>query len=146
MKICTVCKKTANDNMNFCATCGAPLAILQQEPQAQQNTYYQAPVYNQNKAPLGLKISAMVLSISGFACLVLGFFYTLFGLIEEGLAFGMSFAFALFFLPLCIVGFALSSKCQNAGDTSAFSRVGKILGLIGIIISAVSLFIGIVSL
>lgn len=145
MKICTNCRNvTSDDNMNFCALCGAPLTALQPAPQPEINQYY--PEQNFPKPSLGLKIAAMALSISGFSFLILGFFYTLIGLVEEGMAFGMAVAFSLFFLPLCIVGMALSNKCQNAGDNSAFSRVGKILGLIGIIIAGISLFIGFISL
>ncbi len=145
MKICTNCRNVTNDdNMNFCPLCGAPLAALQPAPQPEVNQFYAEENYP--KPSLGLKIAAMVLSITGFSCLFLGFFYTLIGLTEEGVAFGMALTFSLFFLPLCIVGMVLSNKCQNAGDNSAFSRLGKIFGLIGIIIAAVSMFIGFVSL
>lgn len=144
MKICNKCSKTFDDNSNFCQFCGGPLETMQPvyQPQFTQNVQ----IMPQQKPSLGLKITAMVLSITGFSFLVLGFVYTLIGLVEPGLAFGMAFAFALFFLPLSIVGFALSIKCRNAGDVSAFSRVGKILGLIGIILAICSLFIGLVSL
>lgn len=140
MRICTNCKIEADDNTKFCPYCGTLMSEKQPVYEAQPVQIYQI-----QKPHLGLKISSMVLSITGFSCLVLGFFYTLIGLVEEGVALGMAIAFALFFLPLCIVGFALSKKCINQGDTSAFSRVGKGLGLAGIIISAVSLFIGFIS-
>ena len=88
----------------------------------------------------------MTLSITGFSFLIIGLLYTFIGLMEQGLAFGMAVTFSLFFLPLSIVGLSLSKKCIIAGDNSAFSRVGKILGLLGIVFSAVSLFVGIIGL
>ena len=151
MKICTKCNKTADDNMNFCTFCGNPLTTVQPEQEIKPNTYYTPqqnpyyPAYNLKKPPLGLKITAMVLSILGFVYMIFGFLYTLIGLVEEDMAFAMAFTFALFFLPLSIVGLSLSAKCINQGDTSTFSRLGKVFGIIGIILAAVSLFIGFVS-
>ncbi len=150
MKICINCKKTANDDMNFCASCGNALSVIEPEEPAKADTY-SAPeqtetytVYNVKKPSLGLKITGMALSISGFSFLVIGALYTLVGLIEPGVAFGIAFTFSLFFLPLCIVGFVLSKKAKNAGDNSAFSRVGFALGLAGIIIAGACLFIGLI--
>jgi len=135
MKICPRCNNVTEDNMNFCNLCGNPLTAYQP---------YTQPV--QPRVSLGLKITGMALSIEGFGLGLVEILYTLIGLIEEGMAFGMAFAFSLFVLPMCIAGFILSIKCTNAGDTSAFSRVGKGLGLAGIILAGVSLFIGFASL
>ena len=141
MKICTKCNTTAGDNMNFCAQCGGPLTYVQ--PVQPQYNYNQPA---QPKSNVALRIVSMVLSISGFSFLILGFIYTLIGLIEAELAFSFAFAFALIFLPMCIVGLILANKCVNNGDFSTPCRVAKGLGLAGIIVSGVSLFIGFIAL
>lgn len=160
MYTCPKCSFNSETAMNYCPQCGnemvhtEPVAVQEVaapfeptyvapiEPvQPIQNVYVPAP-----KPHLALKIVGMALSITGLVFLSLGALYTLIGLVEEGLAFAMALVFALFFLPLSIVGLCLSNKCLNAGDVSAMSRVGKILGIIGIIIAGVSLFIGFTAL
>ena len=146
MKICTNCQKVTNDNMNFCSSCGAPLTTIQTEQSYQPEPIQAYPVYTAPNAPLGMKIAGMAISILGLVFMLYGFFSTLIGLAEEGMAFGMAFAFSLLFLPLCIVGLVLSNNCKNLGDTSAFSTVGKIFGIIGIVLAGISLFIGFVTI
>lgn len=144
MRICPNCNHKGEDNMNFCPLCGSQMSYVQPTYEPQPTGFYPTPA--PKKPHLALKIVSMSLSIYGAVMMTLGLLYTLIGLAEEGMAFGMSFAFALFSLPMSIVGLCLASKCRDAGDTSAFSRVGKILGIVGIILSAVSLFIGFCSL
>lgn len=122
-----------------------PAQAYQEPQQYQSQPYYQA--YQTIRKPhLAIKIVGMALSIAGAVFLSIGALYTLIGLIEEGMAFAFALVFSLFFTPLSIVGLCLSNKCINAGDYSAFSRVGKMLGIVGIIIAGVSLFIGIAAL
>lgn len=142
MKICTKCNTAAGDNMNFCSICGAPLTYVQ--PVQPQYSYNQ-PAPNRG-GNIAMRIVSMVLSISGFSFLILGFLYTLIGLVEAEMAFAFAFVFALIFLPMCIVGLILSNKCNNNGDYSTPCRVAKGLGLAGIIVSGVSLFIGFIAL
>lgn len=144
MRICTNCKIEANDDVKFCPFCGNGMSEVRPISETQPAETLETPIVK--KPHLALKIVSMALSIAGFAFMCFGFLYTLLGLVEEGMALGMAFTFSLFFLPLCIVGMVLSCKCINAGDTSALTRVGKILGLIGIIISGVCLFIGFASI
>lgn len=144
MRICPNCNHKGEDNMNFCSLCGSQMSYVQPTFEPQHTDFYPDPA--PKKPHLALKIVSMSLSIYGAFMMTLGLLYTLIGLAEEGMAFGMSFAFALFSLPMCIVGLCLAAKCQDAGDTSAFSRVGKALGIVGIILSAVALFIGFCSL
>ncbi len=108
-----------------------------------QQAYYQ-PVTEQ-KVPLGLKITGMVLSIVG----LMFAFFTFIGTVESfdyGDAFSGAFVLTLFFGALPIVGLVMSNKCRNDGDTSAFSKVGKILGIVGIALFGFCLFLGLVSL
>jgi hypothetical protein len=101
---------------------------------------YAAPTQKPN---LATKIVGMGLSIEGFTLAVLAAIYTFVFLIaavasgepEMGImSLVFTFWFALFGLPGSIVGLSFSNKARNLGDTSAFSRVGKALGLVGIII------------
>ena len=128
-----------------------PVYSYAPQPSASPAYPAQPPVYYVAQPPvkpphLALKITAMALSIVGMVFLSMGGLYTLIGLAAEGVALGMAVAFALFFLPLSIVGLCLSVRCQNGGDTSAFSRVGKALGFAGIAVAAGSLLLGILSL
>lgn len=125
-----------------------------QQPAYQQPAYQQQPQYQyvqqpipvvQNAPSLGKVITGMALSIAGIAMAALGLLYTLMFIAIEGeMAFAFSLVMGLFSFPLSIVGFIMSKGNVNAGSTSAMSRVGKTLGLIGIILSGVMLFLGFV--
>ncbi len=152
MYTCPKCNFNSETAMNYCPQCGNEMVhdepivtaevIEPVEPiQTAPYVYVAAP-----KPHLAVKIVGMSLSIAGLVFLAIGSLYTLIGLIEAGMAFAFALVFALFFLPLSIVGLCLSNKCINAGDTSAMSRVGKILGIVGIILAGVSLFIGFTAL
>ena len=153
MYICPNCNTKTEEKVNFCFKCGTQMVYAEPQPvEPQPTAQVQQPVYEAyqpvKKPHLALKIVAMALSIGGIVMAAIGNLYTLIGLIEpEGyLAFSFALVFGLFFSPFSIVGLCLSNKCIDAGDTSAMSRVGKILGIIGIIVAGVSLFIGIASL
>lgn len=124
-----------------------------QQPQYQQPAYTQQPQYQyvqpvQVAAPsLGKVITGMVLSIAGIAFAGLGLLYTLMFLaVETEVAFAFSLVMSFFSFPLSIVGFILSKNNINQGSASAMSRVGKTLGLIGIILSGVMLFLGFIGI
>ena len=129
-----------------------------QQPQYQQPQYqqpqYQQPQYQYEapKAPSkALKFVGMGLSIEGFSTAVLfGLYSFIFSMIEEtaktGMGFGYAFFSLLLALPSCIIGMIFSNKCRNAGDESAITKVGKSLGLAGIIVSAVTFFIAFLAL
>ncbi len=124
-----------------------------QQPQYQQPAYTQQPQYQyvqpvQVAAPsLGKVITGMALSIAGLAFAGLGLLYTLMFLaVETEVAFAFSLVMSFFSFPLSLVGFILSKNNVNAGSTSAMSRIGKILGLIGIIASGVMLFLGFIGI
>lgn len=122
-------------------------AAYQQPAYAQQPQYqYVQPV--QVAAPsLGKVITGMALSIAGISFAGLGLLYTLMFLaVETEVAFAFSLVMSFFSFPLSIVGFILSKNNINQGSTSAMSRVGKILGLIGIILSGVMLFLGFIAI
>ncbi len=108
-------------------------------------TYYQ-PTVPAEKPHLALKIVSMALSIFGLLMAAYGGLYTLIGLVEDGMAFVFALIFGMFSVPASIVGLCLASKCRAAGDTSIFSRLGKILGMIGIIVAGANLLIGLLSI
>lgn len=68
-----------------------------------------------------------------FAMLVL--LYTVYGLL-----------FAFIGLPLSIVGTVLAGGAVNAGSNLGVAKAGKIFGVIGIIFSGVSLFVGFIAI
>lgn len=110
----------------------------------QPNYYSNAPVQGPS---LAKKIVSMALSIAGFAMSIFDFLYVMIFLAEDGaFAFGFSFGFGIFCLPLGIVGLVMSNSCRNLGDESTFTRLGKIFGLIAVILTAVSFFFGFIGL
>ncbi len=172
MCICPKCNHTSEEKINFCPLCGAQMSEEQpiQETSAEavenvvvesaQNAYEQNynPTYEQTYNPnnyayppvkkpsLAFKIVGMGLSIGGFVLSIITAIYSTVALVEPPASFVVAFILSIFYLPFSIVGFVFSNKCINAGDTSTFSRLGKIFGLIGIIIYAASLFIGFLAL
>ena len=124
----------------------APAAPVYQAPAPQYAPpAYQAEVVNKpNKAK---SIVGMALGIGGLALAAFGLLYTLIFLsMEAGLAFGYSIGFGIFSMPMSIVGMVISRGNIDAGDESAMSNVGKNLGLVGMILSCVMLFLGFIAL
>lgn len=102
----------------------------------------------EKKVPLGKVIAGMALSIGGVVMASLAALVTLATLAEDAeIAFGMSIVYGGFFgFPLSLVGLILSKGAVNAGSKSSMAKVGKILGLVGVILSAVSLGLGFIGL
>lgn len=156
MYICKNCNHTSETMLNFCPICGNAM-VLEQPAEVQNPDTYQNPVVFQNnvivtqpesakKPNLAKKIVGMALSIEGFGVAVINAIYVaiflLAGLVggetEMGIAsLVLTVVLGVFGLPGSIIGLAFSNSARNAGDTSAFSRIGKALGLAGIIVFAV---------
>ncbi len=122
----------------------APVQQQYTQPQYQQQY---APVTNQtvNAGPSKAKvIIGMVLSIVGLAMAFICFVSYFSNLDYNGgaYAFGYAFGFSIFSFPAALVGLIFSKNNRNEGDISAMSMIGKILGLVGVILSGVTLFIG----
>ena len=156
MYICPNCKKVFDSPLKFCYECGTQVVnvepVAEQQPQYQGNTYNQnpyqqnpyvaTPYYQQKKPSKAKEIIGMILSISGFASSIIGIIYTiLFMAIEPSAGFFMGFIFSLECFPCSLIGFLFSNGCINEGSTSKLSSVGKALGLAGVIISSVVLFL-----
>ncbi len=122
-----------------------PQVIYQQpqQPTPAPQSYYYAPTPEPAKKPhLAKKIVGMALSIEGFAAAIVCCIYTfLLEAMEPGAGAFMAVFVTIPCLPISIIGLALSNSCRKGGDTSALSRVGKVLGIIGIVLFAVSFFI-----
>ena len=88
----------------------------------------------------------MGLAIGGLFLAALGLLCAMIGMGEEGLGFGYSIGYGMFSWPLSIVGKILCGKSQEAGNTAAPCSVGSKLGLVGIIVSAVMMFFGLINL
>ncbi len=116
-----------------------------QAPQPPYQQPYQPPYYQPqqpNQPSMAMKIVSMALAIGGFAFACMNALYTLIFLsADPEMALGFAFVMDFFSLPLSLVGFILSLKCRNAGDTSTMTKVGKALGLAGTITSAACFFI-----
>jgi len=88
----------------------------------------------------------MGLGIGGVVMGALGLLYAMIGLNLEGMGFVFSLVFGLFSVPLSIVGRILSAKSIAGGNTSGAASAGMKLGIAGLIVSAVMLFFGFISL
>ena len=152
MPFCSNCGKPLDSSSNFCDNCGvavvennAPItpttpAIVEPAPQV-----YNVPTNSVKSKVLGFV--GMGLSIAGLTFAIFGLLYTFIGVsTEEALGFAFSVAFGLFSMPLSIVGGILCSRSASMGNCSAACSVGSKLRVAGIIVSAVMLFVGFISL
>ncbi|MBR3908282.1 MAG: hypothetical protein IKJ50_01020 [Clostridia bacterium] len=135
MYICQKCNYSSESPANFCPVCGSQMV-------AYQPTYTNESNSTSNRVK---RIVGMGLSIEGFVFAALTAIYVpLFlltamvgGETEMGIAsLVASFVFGIFGLPGSIIGLVFSNQARTLGDTSAFSRVGKALGLAGVIVFA----------
>lgn len=155
MSFCVKCGYRIESDDKFCFACGAPVAGRESEPAPVAAPY---PVVQPGLVPvmtepprLSVKTKVlgfvgMGLSIGGFVIAILGILYTM--IFMEIPPAGAVFAFYLsvFSMPLSIVGRILSKKSIEGGNQSTVCTVGTRLGLAGIIISAVMLFLGFTNL
>lgn len=161
MYICPNCQHTSETEAAFCSLCGA--AMVEQavsapayqppveEPVYQQPAYAQPaqPVYSYPETPVveepskGKTIAGMIMGIAGAAMSGLGalytFIFTMLGIVEDEEmlfgAFGAAFGFALFSVPLSLVGLLLSKN-----GTNTMNKLGKILGIVGLAATGAMLF------
>ncbi len=123
-----------------------------QQPVAEQPVYNQAPVYQQNTAPEvegSAKVKGFIgmgLSIGGVVMATIGFIAMLSNFNIIGVGFACGLVFGIFGLPLSIVGMILSGKAIEAGFVGTPTKLGKIFGLVGTILSGVSIFLSFISL
>lgn len=106
--------------------------------------YHAEPVITPKAKALGFV--GMSLGIAGLFFAVIGLLYTLIGLEEEVVGFVFAMVFSILSLPCSILGKVFYSKAEEAGNTTTPPSVGNKLGLAGIIVSAVMLFFGFISL
>ncbi len=172
MNKCENCGYTTENAIRFCPFCGkqlmarepvcppAPEQPVQPAPHVEVPQYpYEAPLpmatpaypatcgtAPQPKVSKAKKIVGMGLSIGGFVFALIGLLYgLLFAFIDSYTSIFMSVYLAAFSIPLSAVGLSFSSAAKKAGDTSVFSRLGKIFGLLGIILTGVSVLVSITS-
>lgn len=127
-----------------------PQQPIYNQPQYNQPMYAQPQyVAPQPSTPSKAKaIVGMALGAAGLLFAVNGFLYTMIFMAKDGGEAGLAMAlvFGFFSIPLSLVGLIMSAGTRKAGDTTIFSKLGKIFGLIGVILSGVTLLIGIVGL
>lgn len=106
--------------------------------------YHAEPVVAPKAKALGFV--SMGLGIGGLFFAVIGLLYTFIGLEADGLGFAFALVFSILALPCSILGKVFHNKAEEGGNTSTPPSVGNKLGLAGIIVSAVMLFFGFISL
>ena len=145
MSFCSHCGNQMEAGDKFCRVCGTAVP----EESAPQNV--PAPVAVKAEPVIDGKTRAlgfvgMGLGIGGVVMGALGLLYTMIGLNLEGMGFAFSLIFGLFSMPMSIVGRILSNKSIEGGNTSGVCSAGTKLGMAGMIVSAVMLFFGFISL
>ena len=170
MYVCFNCDYKTETQSKFCPHCGQPMAIVQREkpvtthmperPAPVRPTYtpptytYVPPTYyyptparpEPCEVPIGKKIVGMVLAIVGMVMAFAGFFVTAMEMdYRYGEPFTYAFAYSILSFPGSIVGLNLSNQNREDGDTSGFSMVGRVMGIIGIALMAFTMFLGFVA-
>lgn len=168
MKKCTQCNFETDKDIAFCPMCGAKIeapAPVQAEPvvvapvapvnptpvnptpvnPTPVNPVYTAPVVSApvEEPSLAKKIVGMALSASALMLAIYCLFYTVSAMDYDGaFAFGYAIGFSIFSMPMGIVGLTMSNKNREEGDTSVFSLLGKIFGIVSVALTGLVLFIG----
>lgn len=140
MYCCPNCNRRSEQPSNYCPNCGSAMTMVQE-----YREYYQPTT---RKVPLAKKIVGMALSAFGLVMAATGVFETLlFAAAYRDIKGGLIAAiiFGLFSLPGSIIGLSISASNIANGDTSAFGKVGMILGIVGIGAAAFSFLLGLVT-
>ena len=134
----------------------APQTNYNPAPQTNYNPYgapnttyptYQQPTQELATGDRVKGIVGMALGIASLALSVLGLIVTLVSMDSYyAEAFGAAIGYSIISLPCGIVGRIFSTKSAEAGNTSAMCSIGSKMGLAGIIVSAVMVFLGFISL
>ena len=147
MNKCTNCNYTTENSVNFCPMCGGRMvaqetAYQPAPPQHIVPLAYESRTVSTNKPNKAKMIVGMALAIDSFATAIIMFFYViaLADLFPE-LGLTYAFVFALINLPIGIVGLVLSKDTTDGYNTPIFCRLGKIFGLIAVILTGVTLFL-----
>lgn len=162
MAYCSNCGSQIDASAKFCSSCGTPVPApvpVETVQTAPAEPVYTAPAvqtYIAPAAPVKRTVSVkakvlgfigMGLAIGGLFFAIIGILYTMIGMVEQGLGFGMSLSFSLFAsLPLSIVGKILCNQSEQAGNTARVCSIGSKLGVAAIIVSGVMLFLGVINL
>lgn len=160
MSFCSNCGNPLEENAKFCSKCGSAIAAPAEVPAAPAEPVYSAPVYTPiYNAPAvipevsgktkALGFVGMGLGIGGFVFAIIGFFCTIANMdsyYNDGTALFLAIYMSFFSMPLSIVGRILAGRSSDAGNPSGTCRTGSGLGLAGIIVSCIMLFLGFVSI
>ena len=114
------------------------------QPAAQTDYAVPTPPAAPSKAKsivgMALGIGSLVMGVTGLLCTILFTAVAASGLdVEETSIFGITYGFMFMFfsLPLAIIALVMSQKSITAGNTTKISRLGKIFGIVGLVLSAV---------
>ncbi len=128
---CPKCGYLFENYIQFCPCCGLRIVLADDS----------AP----KKVHLAKKIVGMALSIWAFIFAIICSLYTfIFSLIDGDVGITLSIVYSFFAVPPAIVGLVMSSSNMSNGDTSVFSRLGKIFGMITLIIMGAAVFFSLI--
>lgn len=163
MKYCSKCGTAMEDNAVFCSVCGEKQAPIVAQPvynpenqvSVQPVEPLYTPAYDPNILPqktvsLKDKIFGYVgfgLSTFAFTFSIICFFMAAASL-ESYVADPaiISMVYTIAFFPCSIVGLVFSRKSREAGNEVVFTKLGKVFGIISIIIFAFVFFLSIIGI
>lgn len=152
MFVCKSCGEKFDTPVKFCNQCGSSAIEAEAAPvYTSEPVYtYSAPVTPASSSPAGkiLGIISMVCGISGIIFAAIAFIMSCVALdsyYPEGPA-GMAMVYALFFVLFGIAGMVLGSMSKNKGFTGSMATVGKVLGLVSVILCGVAFFFSLFAL
>ena len=151
MNFCPNCGQRVEETMKCCPNCGA--AVNQPAPVYPMPAKPGIPgkVKAKGYVGLGLSIDALIASIIGLYFTMIFFLVSTGVYLEEGIGMGFvttifGWIFGAITLPVGIVGRIMCKKSMEAGNTSKACSAGAKLGLAGIILSVITLVLGIAGL
>ena len=152
---CRHCGAQLSENANFCHKCGKTINSQpeEQQPEVQQPKVQQPEVTaEQPKVSIAKSIKSLIFSTIGLEFAAVGSiflieFFVLFAVNVGTETNGAIIAFALIMMPFAIIGLCFSNAakrnsdefCALAGQHNGLSKVGRILGILGLILSIVAI-------
>lgn len=122
---CPRCGGYIQNMIDFCPYCG---------------THFR--YHSHQKPNIAKRIVGMALSTYAFASSIFYLFYTLMlTATTGGDGFVTGIILAMVTLPPAIIGLVFSTGCINQGDSSALCKLGKVFGIISIVLNGVMLFL-----
>lgn len=163
MKYCSKCGTAMDDNAVFCSACGEKQAPTVAQPvynpenqvpvQTVEPLY--TPAYDPNILPQKtVSVKDKVFGFVGFGLSTFAFTFSIICFFMAAVSLEsyvadpaiISFMYTILFFPCAIIGLIFSKKSREAGNEVVFTKLGKVFGIISIIVFAIVFFLAIIGI